>query len=319
MSRRTVPDGRESPRFAGLRTFMRLPHSTEWDGADAVVVGAPFDTATSFRAGARFGPEAIRAASLLLRPYHPVLDVDVLERLSVIDGGDLPVVPGDVVRTYAGIEAGLAPIVDAGAFPLVLGGDHSTTLASLRALARRHGPLALIHLDAHADTWEEYFGNEYFHGTTFRRAAEEGVVDPARSLQAGMRGSLYGPGDYGLSTDLGFQVIDGEELARIGPAGLREAALARAGDAPVFLSFDIDFVDPAFAPATGTPEPGGPTSREALDCLRALRGLRLVGADCVEVAPAYDGPGQQTAVLAATVAWDILALRALGQERRGGA
>ena len=171
---------------------MRAPHTTDLAGVDAAVYGIPFDTATSFRTGTRFGPEAIRSASALLRPYNPALGVDVVETLSIVDYGDVPVSPGDTERTYGQVEEALAPLVDAGVFPLALGGDHSVTLAELRVLARRHGPLALVQLDAHGDTWEEYFGQRFFHGTTFKRALEEELIEPAASVQAGLRGSLYG-------------------------------------------------------------------------------------------------------------------------------
>jgi agmatinase len=299
------------PRFAGIRTFMRLPHLADPAGAEAAVVGVPFDTATSFRPGARFGPEAIRSASVLLRPYHPALDVDVLEALSVVDYGDLPVAPGDTEGTYRRVEEGLAPLVEAGVLPLVLGGDHSITLPELRALARRYGPLALVHLDSHTDTWDAYFDQPYFHGTTFKRAVEEGLLDPAASVQAGMRGSLFAGSDLDDARALGFRVIPSEELRALGPDGYAREVRARAGGRPVFCSFDIDFLDPAFAPGTGTPEVAGFSTAEAAALLRALRGIRLVGADVVEVAPPYDGPGQTTALAAANVALDLLALRAL--------
>jgi agmatinase len=292
---------------------MRLPHVVDVAGVDAAVVGIPFDTATSFRAGARFGPEGIRSASALLRPYHPVLDVNVVETLSVVDFGDLQVAPGDVEGTYRRIEAGLAPLVDAGVFTLVLGGDHSITLAELRALARRHGPLALVHLDAHTDTWDEYFGQRYFHGTPFKRAVEEGLLEPKASLQAGMRGSLYDKSDLEDARSLGFAVVPSEELRALGPEGYAKAVRERVGDRPVFLSFDIDFLDPAFAPGTGTPEVAGFSTAEAVAFLRALRGLELVGSDVVEVAPPYDSPGQPTALAAANVALDLLALYALSR------
>jgi agmatinase len=298
------------PRFSGIRTFMRLPHVVEVAGVDAAVVGIPFDTATSYRTGARFGPEAIRSASALLRPYHPALGIDVIETVSVVDYGDLAVAPGDIEGTYRRIESGLAPLVEAGVFTVVLGGDHSITLAELRALARRHGPLALVHLDAHTDTWEEYFGQRYFHGTPFKRAVEEGLLEPTASLQAGMRGSLYAASDLDDARSLGFAVLPSEELRALGPAAYARAVRERVGDRPVFLSFDIDFLDPAFAPGTGTPEVAGFSTAEAVAFLRALRGLRLVGCDVVEVSPPYDGPGQPTALAAANVALDLLALYA---------
>jgi agmatinase len=310
-SRHRPIDARIYPRFAGIRTFMRLPHVTDVAALEAAAVGIPFDTATSFRPGARFGPEAIRSASALLRPYHPALDVDVLEAISVADYGDLPVAPGDTEGTYRRIEEGLAPLVDAGVFPLVLGGDHSITLAELRALARRHGPMALVHLDSHTDTWDEYFDQRYFHGTTFKRALEEGLIEPTASVQAGMRGPVFASSDYDDARALGFTVIPSEELRALGPDGYAREVRARVGDRPVFFSFDIDFLDPAYAPGTGTPEVAGFSTAEAHALLRALRGIRLVGADVVEVAPPYDSPGQTTALAAANVALDLLALRAL--------
>jgi agmatinase len=306
-------DARVMPRFSGVRTFARLPPVAELAGVDAAVYGIPFDTATSFRPGARFGPEAIRSASALLRPYNPALDVDVVEELSAVDHGDLPVAPGDTLETYHRVETALAPLVDSGAFPLALGGDHSVTLAELRVLARRHGPLALVQLDAHADTWDEYFGQRYFHGTTFKRAVEEGLVDPDASLQAGMRGTVYGRGDLDASRELGFEVLVSEELRALGAAAYGARVRERTGSRLVFLSFDVDFLDPAYAPGTGTPEVGGFTTHEALAFLRALRGIRLAGADVVEVAPAYDGPGQPTALAAANVAWELLALHAISR------
>ncbi len=290
---------------------MRAPHVTDLDGVDAVVYGIPFDTATSYRTGPRFGPEAIRSASALLRPYNPALDVNVVDALSIVDYGDLPVSPGDTERTYAQIEEALAPIVAAGAFPAALGGDHSITLAELRALARKHGTLALVQLDSHGDTWEQYFGQKYFHGTTFKRAVEEGLLDPGASVQAGMRGSLYGTQDLQDARDLGFTVLSTDELRELGPAAYGELVRGAVGERPVFVSFDIDFLDPAFAPGTGTPEAGGFSTAEALAFVRALRGIDLVGCDVVEVSPPYDGPGMVTALAAATVMYELLSLRAL--------
>jgi agmatinase len=304
-------DAQVIPRFAGIRTFMRAPHVTDLTGVDAVVYGIPFDTATSYRTGVRFGPEAIRSASSLLRPYNPALDVNVVDRLSIVDYGDVPVSPGDTERTYAQIEEALAPIVDAGCFPVALGGDHSITLAELRALARKHGAMALVQLDSHGDVWERYFGQRYFHGTTFKRAAEEGLIEPHASVQAGMRGSLYGAEDIGVARDFGFTVLSTDELRALGPAAYGELVRERVGERPVFVSFDIDFLDPAFAPGTGTPEVGGFTTAEALAFVRALQGVALVGCDVVEVSPSYDGPGQVTALAGATVAYELLSLRAM--------
>ena len=303
-------DAQLIPRFAGIRTFMRAPHVTDLAGVDAVVYGIPFDTATSYRTGARFGPEAIRSASSLLRPYNPALAVNVVDALSIVDYGDLPVSPGDTERTYAQVEEAIAPIVEAGAFAVALGGDHSITLAELRALARKHGPMALVQLDSHGDVWEQYFGQQYFHGTTFKRAVEEGLLDAGASVQAGMRGSLYGAQDIKDALDLGFTVVSTDELRDLGPAKYGDLVRMTAGDRPVFVSFDIDFLDPAYAPGTGTPEVGGFSTAEALAFVRALSGLRLVGCDVVEVSPAYDGPGMVTALAGATVVYELLSLRA---------
>jgi agmatinase len=304
-------DAQVIPRFAGIRTFMRAPHVTALAGVDAAVYGIPFDTATSYRTGPRFGPEAIRSASSLLRPYNPALGVNVVDALSIVDYGDLPVSPGDTERTYGQVEEALAPIVDAGIFAAALGGDHSITLAELRALARKHGSLALVQLDSHGDVWEQYFGQPYFHGTTFKRAVEEGLLDAASSVQAGMRGSLYGAEDIQVARDLGFTVLSTDQLRDLGPAGYGELVRERVGDRPAFVSFDIDFLDPAFAPGTGTPEVGGFSTAEALAFVRALRGITLVGCDLVEVSPPYDGPGMVTALAAATVLYELLSLRAL--------
>ena len=304
-------DARVLPRFAGIRTFMRLPHVTDLAGVDGLAYGIPFDTATSYRTGSRFGPEAIRSASALLRPYNPALDVDVVETLSLVDYGDVPVSPGDTERTYAQVEAALAPVVEAGVFAAAMGGDHSVTLAELRVLAREHGPLALVQLDAHGDTWDEYFGQRYFHGTTFKRAVEEGLLEPRASVQAGMRGSLYGAGDLQEARDLGFTVLSTDELRDLGADAYGVLVREKAGSRPVFVSFDVDFLDPAVAPGTGTPEVGGFSTAEALAFVRSLRGLALAGCDVVEVSPPYDGPGQQTALAAANVLYELLSLRAL--------
>jgi agmatinase len=302
------------PRFSGVRTFARLPQvELPADDVDGAVLGVPFDTATSFRPGARFGPEAIRSASALLRPYHPVLDVDVFGTLSLVDGGDLATTPGNAQRTAEQIDAALQPIVRAGIVPLVMGGDHSIVLGELRAHAAVHGPVALVLLDAHADTWDQYYGERYFHGTPFRRAVEEGLIDTSRSVLAGMRGPLYAPADLEYPRELGFDVIPGHELAALTPEEYGRRVRERAGTGPCYMSFDIDVLDPAFAPGTGTPEVGGVQPREALALLRSLKGMSFCGFDLVEVSPAYDGPGQVTALHAAAIAYDMLALVALAR------
>jgi agmatinase len=304
-------DAQLIPRFAGIRTFMRAPYVTDLTGVDAIVYGVPFDTATSYRTGPRFGPEAIRSASALLRPYNPALRVDVVDAISIVDYGDMPVSPGDTERTYAQVEEALAPVVEAGIFAAALGGDHSITLAELRALAKRHGPLALVQLDSHTDTWEQYFGQRYFHGTTFKRALEEGLLDAQASVQAGIRGSLYGAGDLQGARELGFTVLTSDELRELGPQRYGDLVRTKVRTRPVFVSFDVDFLDPAFAPGTGTPEIGGFSTADALAFVRALRGVQLAGCDVVEVSPPYDGPGMVTALAAANVLYELLCLRAL--------
>lgn len=309
------PDPSLAPRFSGPRTFLRLPHVTDLEGVDVAVVGIPTDDAVSFRSGARFGPEGIRSASALLRPYNPLLAVDVVEALSMVDYGDCPTVPGYHEESLRRIEAHLRPVHAAGVVPLCLGGDHSMVLAELRAAAATHGPLALVHLDAHADVWDAYYGARYFHGTVFRRAVEEGLVDATASLQAGMRGTLYGASDVDEPAALGYLAIPWEELRQLTPAEYGDRVRARVGERPAFLSFDIDFVDPAFAPGTGTPEVGGPTSGEALAYLRALTGIDFRGFDCVEVSPPYD-PAGITSWLAANACHEMLSLLALRRAAR---
>jgi agmatinase len=306
------------PRFEGVRTFMRLPHVQELDGVDAAIVGIPFDTATSFRPGARFGPEAIRSASVLLRPYHGRHELDIFEQLSVVDYGDLPVVPGNAERTFEQVAEGLRPLVDAGVLPLVLGGDHSITLAVLRALVKTHGPLALLQFDSHSDTGDTYFGERYSHGTTFRRAVEEGLLVADSSAQVGLRGSLYSSGDLPAAEALGFRIITADELRVLGPEGLPQELCGRIGSHPLFVSFDIDFADPAYAPGTGTPEIGGFTSAEVVAFLRGFPESVLVGFDLVEVSPAYDSAGQPTAILAANIVWEVLGLAARSARAAGG-
>jgi len=306
-------DAFTTPRFAGVRTFGRCPLAEGPEDVDVAVLGVPFDTGTTNRPGTRFGPEAIRSASIALRPYNPVQETQVFGWLSVADLGDVPVTPGNAERTVEQIGAHLEPIVRSGSRTLCLGGDHTIVLGELRAHAAVHGPLGLVLLDAHADVWDRYIGQAYYHGSPFRRALEEGLLDPSRSLLAGMRGSLYGPEDTAMPSDLGFEIVPCEELVTLSAEAYGERARRRAGDGPLFLSFDIDVLDPAFAPGTGTPEVGGLSTREALGYVRALRGLRFSGYDVVEVSPPYDGPGQQTAVAAANVAFELLTLDVLGQ------
>jgi agmatinase len=311
-------DALEAPRYSGPRTFARLPALSLTEGVDVAIFGMPWDSGTSFRPGARFGPEGVRSASALLRPYNPVQDVQVFGAVSCVDHGDAPTVPGYIEDTLERIAGYVEDIHRGGAIPLGIGGDHSVTLAELRAAAAVHGPLGLVHLDAHHDVWDSYFGRPLNHGTVFRRACEEGLLDPARCLQAGMRGGLYSAADYAASRELGMQILPWTELRWISPEDFGERARARAGDGPTFFTFDVDFVDPAFCPGTGTPEVGGPSSAHALDLVRALRGIDFRAFDVVEVAPAYDGPGQVSSLVAANVMFEMLslvALRRFGQGR----
>lgn len=310
------PDAMTYPRFEGIRTFMRLPHVRALDGSiDAAIVGVPFDTGGTYRVGARFGPAGIRHESMLLRPYHPQLDVEVTQ-LSLVDYGDLPVTPGYLNESHAQIEQGANAIIQAGVTPLFLGGDHSISLPLLRAVAQRHGPVGLVHIDAHSDLWEGYFGGKDTHGTPFRRALEEGLLEPGRSIQIGLRGSLYGAEDYALPQRLGFDMIPAFELHRIGIPKVAQRVRARVGSGPLYLSFDIDALDPTFAPGTGTPEVGGLSSVQALELLRALAGLPFVAYDLVEVMPPYDVAGT-TCLLAANLVYEMLALEAF-QRLKGG-
>ncbi len=303
-------DPRESPRFAGIKTFMRLPHVTTTEGVDVAIVGVPFDTGASYRVGARFGPEAIRSVSALLRHHNEVLDVSIFDHCSVVDYGDLPVNPGYIEDSYKMIEEGLLPILDGGVTPIMLGGDHSVTLPELRAMAKTHGPVALIHFDSHTDTGDKRFGRKYTHGTPFKRAVEEELILVDHSIQAGMRGSIYSRDSLDDARKMGFDLVTTVEAQEQGIDELIHRIRDRAGDAKAFVSFDIDFVDPAYAPGTGTPEVGGFTSREALRVVRGLRDLDLVGFDLVEVLPQYD-PSQITALLAANIVYEFISLIAL--------
>jgi agmatinase len=300
-----------SPRFGQVATFMLLPAASGPEGLDVALLGIPYDGGTSYRPGARFGPRAVRDQSSLIRPWNPVLKVHPFQRLRVADCGDVDVVPISIERTFDAVTRRIDEIAGAGARPLCVGGDHSVTLPILRSLGRRHGPLGIVHFDAHPDTWDEYFGSKFFHGTPFRRAVEEGLIDPARMIQVGIRGPLYGADDFAFHDDHGIEVIRIETVKERGTAWVSDR-LRRLAGAPVYCSFDIDAVDPAFAPATGTPEVGGLTSYEALCLVRALAGLALVGADVVEVAPAYDGPGQITALLAANLMFELVSVFAQG-------
>ncbi len=299
-----------TPRFAGPATFYRLPATSNIEDLDVAIIGVPFDTGASFRVGARFGPRSIRQASSLLRPYNRILGVDPYERLCIDDVGDLTVSPYDPIGSLKIIADRFRPIFGAGQRPLSFGGDHSITLPILRAAAATYGPLAMIQFDSHLDTWGAYFGMEYTHGSFAIRAIEEGLIDPLASTQVAIRGMLFGPEDIERSRAWGLRAVLAEEMASMPPKQVAELALRRAGEKPIYLTLDIDGVDPAFAPGTGTPEVGGPTSQQATMFLQGLAGGRIIGADVVEVAPAYDN-AEITSLLAARLGLEMLGLFAL--------
>lgn len=295
------------PRFAGLRTFARLPTLEQAGRADVAVLGAPFDGGTTFRAGARYGPGAIREASLLLRPYNDALDLMPFSERQVVDAGDAGPNPVDILEAHRAIEDDAAALHQRGARVLGLGGDHSVSLPLLRAAAATHGRLSLLQLDAHTDTWDSYFGSKVTHGTIFRRAVEEELIDAGSSVQIGLRGSLYSSADYADNAELGFRTLLARDLDRAGVDGAVQLAL-ECLRSPVYITVDIDCLDPAFAPGTGTPEAGGLTSRELLGILRGLAGqINVAAADVVEVSPPYDPTGS-TAVAASNAAYELLGL-----------
>ncbi len=303
------PDGRDFPRFMGPATFARLPEPRDVESWDVSVVGVPFDAGTSYRSGARFGPQAIRAGSRLLRPHHPALGVAPFHDQQVVDAGDLAVSPYNIDDAISQIEAGADALLDSAPRIVSLGGDHTIALPLLRAINRKHGPVALVHFDAHLDTWDTYMSAPYTHGTPFRRAAEEKLFVEGHSMHVGIRGSLYGDGDLADDAAMGFAVLGTQEIEVLGISGIVARIRERVADHPVYLSIDIDVLDPAFAPATGTPEVGGFSSRELVGILRGLAGLDVVGADVVEVAPAYDH-AEVTAIAAANVVYEILGVMA---------
>ena len=299
----------EVPRFAGPATFARLPRTDEVSRVDVAVLGVPFDSGVTYRPGARFGPGHIRASSKLLRPYNPAQNVLPFGVLQVADAGDVAINPFDLLEAVQQIEAAVTSTRADGASVLTLGGDHTVALPILRSLARDHGPLAVLHFDAHLDTWDTYFGALYTHGTPFRRASEEGLLDLERCLHMGIRGPLFASTDLEDDARLGFSVIRADDFEVDGVQGAVDRMRSRLGDGPVYVSIDIDVLDPAHAPGTGTPEAGGLTSRELLGTIRGLQGFNIVGADIVEVAPAYDH-AEITGIAAAHVAYELLSVLA---------
>ena len=302
-------DATDDPRYAGIATFARLPTAQEVPRWDIAVVGIPFDGGTSYRPGARFGPAAVRQGSRLLRPYHPALGSLPFELAQVVDAGDIPCTPFSTEEAVTEIERGAEALLAGGGRLVAVGGDHTVALPLLRATARRYGPLALVHFDAHLDTWDTYFGQRYTHGTPFRRAWEEGLLRRDRSVHVGLRGPLYAETNLVEDAGMGFAQITTDQVAQLGVAAVVGHVRARVGDAPLYVSVDIDVLDPAHAPGTGTPEAGGLTSRELLSVLRGLEPARIVGADVVEVSPAYDH-AEITAIAAAHVLYDLVTLMA---------
>lgn len=294
------------PRFSGVPTFMRLPHIARPEELDIALVGVPFDGGTTYRPGPRFGPRNIRVQSAIIRPYNPVLKINPFERRRIADFGDLSVNPLSIEDTFRRIEQGLTPLLRAEVTPICVGGDHSISLPILRAVAKKFGPVALVQFDAHSDTWDEYFGSKYSHGTPFRRAVEEGLLLRGGVLQIGLRGQVYGEEDFAFARAHKIRMVTVEEFHR-GGLPLAHRLLRKLRGKPVYVTLDIDAVDPAFAPGTGTPQVGGLTSVQILELVRALRGLRIVGCDLVEVSPPYDS-GEITSLLAANLLYEFLCL-----------
>jgi guanidinobutyrase len=297
--------GNQMPRFAGPATMMRLPARDSAAGLDACFVGVPMDIGTSNRSGTRFGPRQIRAESALLRPYNMATRAAPFDSLQVADIGDVPTNPYSLEKSVAIIEAAFAVILGEGCRPLTLGGDHTLTLPILRAMAKGHGAVGLIHVDAHADINEAMFGERIAHGTPFRRAVEEGLLDAGRVVQIGLRGTGYAADDFDWPRAQGFRVIPAEDCWHRSLSPLMAEVREQVGLGPVYLSFDIDSLDPAFAPGTGTPEIGGLTTMQALEIIRGCAGLELVGTDLVEVSPPYD-PSGNTALVAANLLFEML-------------
>jgi len=307
-------DALQVPRFAGFSTFARLPRLQDVSRHDIAVVGVPFDSGVTYRPGARFGPGAIREGSRLLRAYNPAMDVAPFRDLQVVDAGDLAVNPFVIEEALQQTHEGLAALSSERRPLVTLGGDHTIALPALRAMHAQYGPIALVHFDAHLDTWDTYFGAPYTHGTPFRRAWEEGLLDPNHTMHVGIRGSLYSDTDLSDDAGMGFAIVHAREFEELSVRDVVDRIRARVADAPVYISVDIDVLDPAHAPGTGTPEAGGLTSRELLAIIRGFEGAHVVGADVVEVSPAYDH-AEITAIAAANVAYEYVSLFAKNARR----
>jgi len=298
-------DATQMPRYGGIATFAHLPQINEVTDVDVAIVGVPFDTGVSYRPGARFGPNHVRESSRLLRPYNPAANVSPFATQQVVDAGDIAANPFDIEEAISSIHKSYDQLLERAKRVVTIGGDHTITLPILRSLKAKHGPSSVVHFDAHLDTWDSYFGADYTHGTTFRRASEEGLLDPEGCMHIGIRGPLYAAKDLTDDKALGFQIFSSVEFQDLGVAAAIEKMKARVGKRPMYVSIDIDVLDPAHAPGTGTPEAGGLTSRELLSLLRATAGMNVVGADIVEVAPAYDH-AQITGIAASHAMYELI-------------
>ena len=303
------PDATKSPRYGGFPTFARLPRLDQVDHYDVAVVGVPFDSGVSYRPGARFGPAHIRQSSRLLRPYNPALNRMPFASQQVVDAGDIDCNPFNIPQALAAIDEQVGALTEGGRRVVTLGGDHTIALPILRALHRQYGEITVVHFDAHLDTWNSYFGVDTTHGTPFRRASEEGLINTRTSVHVGTRGPMYSATDLSDDEELGFQVISSVDVQDRGMEWGLQRLRNRVGDTPIYISIDIDVLDPAHAPGTGTPEAGGLTSRELLGFVRSFASLNVVGADVVEVAPAYDH-AEITGIAAAHVAYELLSVMA---------
>jgi agmatinase len=298
-------DATQMPRYGGIATFAHLPQINEVSDVDVAIVGVPFDTGVSYRPGARFGPNHVRESSRLLRPFNPAANVSPFATQQVVDAGDIAANPFDIEEAISSIHKSYDQLLERAKRIVTIGGDHTITLPILRSLKAKHGPISVVHFDAHLDTWDSYFGADYTHGTTFRRASEEGLLDPEGCMHIGIRGPLYAAKDLTDDKALGFQIFSSIEFQDLGVAAAIEKMKARVGKRPMYISIDIDVLDPAHAPGTGTPEAGGLTSRELLSLLRATAGMNVVGADIVEVAPAYDH-AQITGIAASHAMYELI-------------
>jgi agmatinase len=298
-------DATQMPRYGGIATFALLPQISEVTDVDVAIVGAPFDSGVSYRPGARFGPSHVREASRLLRPYNPEANVSPFATQQVVDAGDIAANPFDIEEAISSIHKSYDQLSERAKKIVTIGGDHTITLPILRSLKAKHGPISVVHFDAHLDTWDSYFGADYTHGTTFRRASEEGLLDPEGCMHIGIRGPLYAAKDLTDDKALGFQIFSSVEFQDLGVNAAIEKMKRRVGNRPLYISIDIDVLDPAHAPGTGTPEAGGLTSRELLSVIRATAGMNVIGADIVEVAPAYDH-AQITGIAASHVMYELI-------------